>query len=164
MGALHDARRGASTGPRSRERGERLNRGNTAGSFTIASTGPRSRERGEVVERVRQTAVSKASTGPRSRERGEPKQNPPAHRYHLAASTGPRSRERGEGLISLDVEYVTTLQRGHAHVSVERPPAFWTNEIQFVLQRGHAHVSVESGLPVQMAEGRNSCFNGATLT
>src|SRR5690606_17383966 len=90
-----------------------------AAESRAASTGPRSRERGEIVASVTPQGVTVASTGPRSRERGENAkthwvvfmkqlQRGRAHvsaerrRGHTAtprcsvASTGPRSRERGE--------------------------------------------------------------------
>ena len=127
----------ASTGPRSRERGEMLC---LIGEVLLifASTGPRSRERGEIhirtgwmtgsssLQRGRAHVSAEsqlynidvvtykgASTGPRSRERGEkwhgrfPKKN-------ATASTGPRSRERGEDLLGQRCHFINVSFNGAA--------------------------------------------------
>src|SRR5258707_711854 len=84
-----------------------------------ASTGPRSRERGEEAGLTRYPNERQASTGPRSRERGESPLDP-TEESSKSASTGPRSRERGEiGPLLKRAERYSPLQRGRAHVSAE---------------------------------------------
>ena len=72
----------ASTGPRSRERGEKAHPLTNTTTSIGASTGPRSRERGEGGEGGNLCDLFIASTGPRSRERGEDRRQPEQRRGH----------------------------------------------------------------------------------
>ncbi len=84
-----------------------------------ASTGPRSRERGEAGQDELERLARLASTGPRSRERGELFTN---HHDALAVSLQRgRARESAESSIVVDDEYDRMeLQRGRARESAER--------------------------------------------
>ncbi len=127
------------------------------------STGPRSLERGESGDLRALQHPHLASTRPRSPERGEV--------FFWGgllgcrvASTGPRSPERGEFYTGFEVnEHFVGLQRGHAHLSVERTARLLCLLFPTELQRGHAHLSVERS---PYGGQRTACrsFNGATLT
>ena len=84
----------ASTGPRSRERGEQSGKQATASAWR-ASTGPRSPERGEDGERRRPKRRAMLQRG-RAHLSAERRSNDSVKLVQFHASTGPRSRERGE--------------------------------------------------------------------
>ena len=93
----------------------------------IASTGPRSIERGVRLDALVPGANHLASTGPRSIERGVQVQI-----YLLrplqVASTGPRSIERGVGVGLGDCALGWTLQRGRAQLSAESSTSSMDNK------------------------------------
>mgnify|MGYP001112081833 CR=1 FL=1 len=114
----------ASTGPRSFERGNRVNIRMTPSEKRCFNGAALIRARKFVSARKTAMCLMSASTGPRSFERGNEaaakKQFPHADK----ASTGPRSFERGNSVYtSRACRKRLVLQRGRAHSSAEMPPA-----------------------------------------